>query len=274
MSLNKCAFIIPLHPKHFTYGKGILEKTIDADIYFVFTTEKEKETFKVYNPKLNDSFALVLTDFIKDLRVLFLNNGFVTVKKLYALSILYSKYDYIACVDSEIQFLKSEGFYEMMKDMSELKTIYGGDCQHFKEHKEILIKTLLQVTPHENGKELARLSNGFTSYTWWSNIPVYNCAHVRPFLDWIHFSVESLPKFTWYVFDNMLYDYYCILFHQYKLIVVPGIQRSLEQQTTDVIENVNTNIGKLYWVNSTAFRQNSVYYLKNNFFIVYHLDRR
>jgi len=274
MSQNKCAFVIPLHPKHFMYGTGILKYTIDADVYFVFTTNNEKDTFKVYNPKFDDSFAIVLTDFINDLSVLILNNGFVTVKKLYALSILYTKYDFIACVDSEIHFLKTEGFYEMMKDMCELKTVYGGDSTNYRDHREIIVKTLTQVTPTANREELAKLSKNYTIYTWWSNIPVYNCAHVRPFLNWIDFKIEFLSRFNWFVFDNMLYDYFCILFYQYKLVVVPEMQRSLEQQCSNVIENVNTNIGKLYWVNFQAFRQNSEYYLKNNFFIVYHLDRR
>ena len=35
---NKCAFCIPLHPKHFTYGYEIAEELdgTDADLYFIF----------------------------------------------------------------------------------------------------------------------------------------------------------------------------------------------------------------------------------------------
>jgi hypothetical protein len=72
---------------------------------------------------------------------------------------------------------------------------------------------------------------------------------------------------------DMLYNYFCILFYDYKLLIIPNIHHSLEFSNSEIVEYVDTNMCKLYWVNFNAYKQNSEYYKNNNFIIVYHLDR-
>jgi hypothetical protein len=42
---HKCAFVIPLHPKHYNHGYTIAKELAgtDADLYFVFSTEEDKK---------------------------------------------------------------------------------------------------------------------------------------------------------------------------------------------------------------------------------------
>lgn len=274
--VNKCAICIPIHPKHYTYGYNIINELEDTnvDLYFIFTNLQDKELFTntlSENYKLN---FLLLSDFTIAYNLITYKRSFVPLKKLYALLKLYNKYDYISCIDSEIQFIKKNIFYEIMKNIVDSKIICGGILDDNMSEIKIMKETLTAITPENDHSKLQKLSNDFKIYTWWSNLPVYDCKKAEHFLKWINFdNTFFCLKLNWYVFDDMLYNYFCILFYDYKLLIIPNIHHSLEFSNSKIVEYVNTNMCKLYWVNFNAYKQNSEYYKKNNFIIVYHLDR-
>ena len=268
--MNRCALCIPLHPRHFHYALRILTdlQNSDVDLYFIFTTWAEKSAFSS-RTTIHFSF-FILTD-LCPLYVVNKNSSYVTFKKLFALSQLYTKYDYVACCDAEIRFLKRTGFYEMMHKVVSARTICGGmEKNSMSPISRIIRSSKFDLTPESDHRALASLGN---IYTWWSNVPVYDCTHVEQFLCWIQFNPQSYRKYSWYVFENMAYDYFCLVRCQYNLVVVPGISQSLESADTRLIEAINGTKCKLYWVNHAAYKQNIKYYLENDFFIVFHLDR-
>jgi hypothetical protein len=274
--MNKCAFVIPLHPKHYEYGKYIINElqNTDADLYFVFSNLTDKNLFQEkigFDTKL---CCLILEDFV-DLSIVGRTNSYVSIKKLYALSVLYDKYDFISCIDSEIKFINKTNFYDMMNNVVNNKKIIGGKItSRILPEKGIIKDSLTRITETSYHSELQRISQDFSIYTWWSNLPVCDCKIVKHFLDWISFSNTNIDRFVWNVFDDMLYNYFCILLYNYELVVIPNIYHSLEFANTVVIENVNNNICKLYWTNINAYKQNPQYYDNNNFYILFHLDRK
>ena len=76
--MNKCAFIIPLHPKHFNYGYYIINQlqNSDADLYFVFTNIEDKDNF--YKELKEDIILnfLLLSDFT-DIKIVEEKRSFV-----------------------------------------------------------------------------------------------------------------------------------------------------------------------------------------------------
>lgn len=260
-----CAIVIPLHPKHFHFGRMISKtKPDDVDIYFVFTTRSDADLIKCPNIRY-----LILTDFTDDVALIENFKSIVSIKKLYALKHLYKQYDYICCIDSEISFLKTTGYYDMMANVAKNKKVYGGLVADDGERK-IVYNSLMKITPQKDHEKLNTISRNFLIYTWWSNVPVYDCKNVANYFEWINFDVR---EFNWFIFDDLLYNYFCILFCNYELVVVPNLQHSLELAPSEKIEYVNNEIGKLYWVNGRAFAKNKKYYLENDFYIVFHLDR-
>lgn len=272
---NKCAFIIPLHPKHYHYGYSILDEisNSDADVYYVFSTVEDKDLF-AKEVKPHHSFRyLIFTDFtpVDSIDI----NSIVTIKKYYALSVLYDKYDYLCAVDSEIIFIRKTGFYDMMKGVAEQKMIFGGipiDPGVFSIREPIMHESLKRLTPKEDHDRLKAVSKNFTLYTWWSNPAVYECKDIPAFFKWIDFRKETLNRFVWNIFDNIVYNYYCILYTGYQLKEVPG-ENSLEFAESVNVEYVNEHIGKIYWVNNKAYKQNESYYNNLHFYIRFHIDR-
>ncbi len=269
---NKYAFVVPIHPKHFDYGKYIINelKDTDTDLYFVFTDVNDKNNFKSSLPNDVEVNSLLLTDFT-DIDVVAKTNSFISIKKIYAVSVLYEKYDYISCIDSEIKFIKKDNFYEMMNNVVNSKTICG-----VKEtgHTSITKDSLTRLIDEQSQKKLKEISEDYTIYTWWSNIPVVDCKNAKHFLEWINFKNSTLDRFVWNVFDDMLYNYFCVLFYDYKLKVIPNQHSSIvESVKTEDIEYIDKNINKLYWVYNKAYNQNKKYYDNSNFYIVFNVDR-
>jgi len=275
---NKCAFCIPIHPKHFNYGYRIIDelKNAQVDLYFIFTNKEDKNKFAELT-KSTEYKYLILSNFI-DIRIVKKYNCFPSYKKLYALSKLYNKYKYISCIDSEISFIYKSKFYEMMKNISNNKIICGGDIRNdddsISRYKTIIKDSLTKIVPLEDIEKLKRISKNYNIYTWWSNLPVYETSQVKHFLKWIKFDNKKfIQKMNWNVFDDLLYNYFLILKYNYKLYVVPDLEHSLEYANSNIIETVDQKICKLYWVNKQAYDENKTYYHKNNFYIIYHMDR-
>ena len=273
--MNKCAFDIPLHPKHFNYGYYIIYKlqNSDVDLYFIFTNIEDKNNF--YKELKDDIILnfLLLTDFT-DIKIVEEKRSFVPIKKLYALSVLYKKYEYISCIDSEIKFMKKNGFYQIMKNIVSNKIICGGKLDNNNEcEKGILYESIIRLTDNIYHNDLRNISQDFSIYTWWCNLPVYDCKNSEDFLNWIHFNNTNLERFSFFIFDDMTYNYYCILFHNYQLKEIPNCKHCLEFSDSSLVEYVDQNLYKLYWVNNNAYNQNKEYYENNNFYIIFHLDR-
>lgn len=272
---NKCAFIIPLHPKHFDYGYYIINelKDSDADVYFVFSNQKEKNQFE---NKLSNEIKLnyLLLDSFIDISIANNTSSHVSIKKLYAISVLYEKYDYLSCIDSEIKFLKKNGFYEMMQGVVNSKIICGGILDTDMKKYNIVHDSLTKLIDESYHDELRKLSYDYKVYTWWSNIPVCDCKIVKHFLDWIHFSNTTLEnRINWNVFDDITYNFFCILFYNYKLEIIPNWNSSLEDANTETVQYINDNVCRIYWINNAVYSQNKEYYDNNNVYITYHLDR-
>ncbi len=271
---NKCAFVIPLHPKHYDYGYTILKdlQNTDADLYFCFTNREDKELFET---KLNKEFTfryVLLSDY-GNIQEIVKTNAIVSIKKLYCLSVLYDKYDYISCIDSEIQFLRTTGFYPMMKSIVENKKVCCGKLKrHLCPERKILYHSLCKLTDPTIHVHLQSLSENFTLYTWWSNLPVYDCKIAKHFLQWIKFN-NTVDRFVWEIFDDMTYNFFCVLFYEYRLLKIPNCNHSLEFSDSSLVEYTNDNLCKLYWVNKHAYDKNKNYYQDNEFYLVYHLDR-
>ena len=273
--MNKCAFVVPLHPKHFQYGYTIIGSLngSDADVYFVFTTAEDKNIFQAGLVDDIDVKGLILSDFA-DIEIVDKTKSYVSIKKLFALSVLYKKYDYISCIDSEIKFLRKNNFYNVMKSVVDKQTICGGKVpDHHTREREIIRDSTTLLVDERYHNDLQNLTEYFTIYTWWSNLPVYDCKIAEEFLQWINFHSNNLDRFCWNVFDDMTYNFFCILIKHYKLEIIPNCFHSLELCDSKLVEYTDQQLCKLYWVNNKAYLQNKDYYDNSEFYIIFHIDR-
>jgi hypothetical protein len=276
---NKCAIVIPIHPKHYdNYGKSIVEQLsnedCDADLYFVFSNQQDKNNFKHGNSKTK---SIVLTDYLSGelMGMVRKKKSWVSVKKLIGLRELYLNYEYITCIDSEVLFLKKNNFYEMMKNVDEKRKILVSEINAKKrETLKNIIKGSSITQDVGCVEKIKKMTNNYNYYSWWNNVPVYSCGDLGNYFNFIGLNRirNFIKRINWFFFENISYNYYCVLNRNFEIVVDKRIDNSIESTNSTIIEDIDKNVLKLSWVPNKAFKQNNDYYKNNDFYIVYHLD--
>lgn len=259
---NNC-IVIPIYPPHYKYVKHIIDNITNMDIYFVFTTNEDYNKFP-YESTNNIILDEHLTS--KQLSLLTSKKSLPSFKKLFALNLLYRNYDYILCIDAETKILKNPDLHKVY----ETNVVIGGISNNPSIRD--IIKGTLKMFKNIPENNLSKISVDYTYYTWWSSMPVYKTKNILDFMKKIGFNDmnQFINEIEYTFFENMAYNYYCIIYQNFKKIVVPNIQHSLESQPTEVVEKyIDYNLG---WISQNTYNQNKKFY-DNKVYMVYHLDR-
>jgi hypothetical protein len=260
--------VIPIFQPHYKYAKHIITNLKDHDIYFVFTYIKDYEEF----PYPNEKHIILEKELTSiQLKVVDLKKIHPSFKKILALSLLYEKYDYICCLDAEIKILKTPN----LKQIYENKTIIGGLLKpNMRGEFRILNFSIFRHSRISDFDKLKELSNNGRYYTWWSVMPVYKSNTIPSFLKWIGFNDLNnfILKDCNLFFENMAYNYYCLLYENFKKIIIPNLYHSLEFSNHLIIQkSLHQRLG---WINNYAYQKNKSLYENHPFiYMVYHLDR-
>lgn len=263
------AFIIPIHPKHYSFIYNLLDviDTIhnnDIDIYLVFSNNEDYDHFDKKNK-------------IKKIIIPEINtNSIVTYKKFFALDTLKddTNYDYFIVCDAEITIIP-ENFHKknivnVINKIFENKIIYAGKVSH--DLAINITKTSCNLLM--NADTLEKITENYTLYFWWSDLPVYKREHLSHF-----FSLIDYTNINWHHFDHVIYVSYLILHHDFTILnITPLLNHSwsLEMYNTQNIDNLQTlkSIHYSFSYITKYLYSNYVDFFKNeNTFLLYHLDR-
>lgn len=265
--IENIAILIPIHPPRYHFMYNLLTKlkneNISIDIYLVFSNETDYHMFHMKN----EIRPIVISN-------PFISNSIVTFKKFYGLKELAnSKYDYIICCDSEIDIIPknftSENINQKIKEIFHNKNIYAGDCSGIWVTN--LIKEAAAFFP-DKYEALKELTNNFTLYFWWSDLPVYRRTDINPFLTMIQ--QDKICEF-----DYLIYQCYLMLVHDFKIInttPITKLQWSFENlftNNTDILNNLIRIKYGFSWVNKNFYSINKDFIEAQKGFLVYHLDR-
>jgi len=237
---------------------------IHIDIHLVFSN---REDYNVFTLK-NEIHPIILEPFE--------TKSIVTYKKFVGLKHLAdSKYDYIICCDSEIDIIcenfTSENINNKIENIFDNKKIYAGNIggSHFR----CIPEGCANMFP-ERYEDLKYITNDFTLYFWWSDLPVYRRGDLIPFFNMINYD-----NILWEHFDCIIYQYYLILFHNFQIIDTTPITKinwCLEELYTDNIETLTSLIEIKYgfsWNTQKFYNLNKEFVKSQKGFLMYHLDR-
>jgi len=276
MNIENVAFLIPIHPPKYHYIYDLLNKInvkdIQIDIYLIFSNISDYESFNIKNkiiplilPECETNFGLI--------------NSVITYKKFFGLKKLAdSKYEYIICCDSEIDILcnnfTNENINHKIKQIFDNKKIYAGECDD--SYIVDITRSSSEIFP-DNYDHLKRITNNFTLYFWWSDLPVYRTSDIKPFFDII--TQDKINSLRFSQFDYIIYQYYLILFHDFEVVnttPITNIKWSLEMLYTDDMSILNKLLDINYgfsWNTGRFYRLNQNFIESHKGFIAYHIDR-
>jgi hypothetical protein len=125
---NKSCFIIPTFPRDYNYLEAFnnLPDKIEFDIILILSFKSDLEILKKSNIKKVYS-TIVLEDYLSTeyINRVLDKNIIITFKKYFGLNQLKEQYDYIATVDSEIEFVNTNNVYEKFELFCNNKKIIG-----------------------------------------------------------------------------------------------------------------------------------------------------
>jgi hypothetical protein len=268
--MDSLALIIPIHPKHYHFIYNLIDITNqnpenNIDIFLIFSDEQD---YNMFNKK----------DFIKKIILPPTNtNSIVTYKKFYALENLKNeaKYDYFIVCDAEISIIPENfnrtNILNKINKIYENKLIYGGNTNQ----PYGIIKDSASIFINNNDlDELKNITNNFTLYYWWSDLPVYKREHVTDF-----FNKICYDNISWNHFDHKIYLNYLILYHKFNILNLSKLINhnfSLESYNTNNKESLiilkNNNYG-FSWATPIFFNNHKDFLMKECCCLLYHLDR-
>ena len=278
--LKKVAFVIPVHPPHYEYLNFLdsLPNNLDFDIYFILSYSEDLDMLKSYD--FNEIYNVILLEekFDRDFITNIINSRtIITFKKYYAINMLKNRYEYIAAVDSEIQFVSIDNVYEKFKNHCDKKEIFGASlngnrleiAKDIMEHSSIFFQ--------KNIEELKNKTYGLTHYFWFSDIPIYDTKIASKFLEFINFeNYETfVNKLSWWVFDYIPYIYYCVLYNDYNLINLKeyDIMRnwSMESMPIETYFEINKKLShNPLWLIHDVYNENNHRIKKDDIIMTYH----
>lgn len=120
--MNKeTAVLVPIYPPHFKFARNLIKSwhtnSLDtqSDIFFVFTSEEEKDEFGEWDN------SIVLSEKLRN----FSNNGIINIKKYYGLSQIKEKYEYVIVLDAESVFIRTIDLKQVCETYWNRKILYG-----------------------------------------------------------------------------------------------------------------------------------------------------
>lgn len=215
---HKVAFICPLYDmkNHFDLAFNLYKSKhdlgIQEDIYFVFSTERQKDKFRnrVFEAFKEEICSLVLPEDQLHYK------SKVSVKKFYALRVLKDRYSYMACVDSETLFVKKVNFYSVFNEIWEKGTYLNSNMS--PDGFYIMRTCFRTLSKRLYNNPTMRKEFGDYSYNLWFNeIPVYKCNTLTAFFDWLDTFDPDNWKNEWCCFEYYIYVAYLILFENKHL---------------------------------------------------------
>ena len=220
---------------------------ISIDVYCIFSNRGEYDAFI-----MKDMIKEIILESVPD------DRSIVKYKRLHGLKqMINTKYDYIISCVSETDIVPEnftkDNITKKLSDIFTNKKLYGVNMSHIPRFNDIMSACANVFTGEEHTK-VQTATNHLRLYTYFYEVPVYKREHIQNFLDTIKYDTLKL---TWFNFDNLMYDYYLVSIHNFKIVDVSQFARDdgngIYTDTPDSFDKLkNTgfgfgNVGNKFW---------------------------
>lgn len=206
MNNNTITFLIPIYPPHYVDIKVFLESfykfnyKTQADIWFIFSNQEEKELFGEWKN------SLILPDYLAQVP----DRQQINIKKFYGLMQLQERYEYIIIIDAESELIKNIDLQTLCDTYYKEKKLYGN-------------KTLYNTYPVINESLSFFKDNpdintiNLELYLWFNQLCIYKTdmlSHFFTVTD-IQHTLQDVPVLA---FDYYIFMFYLILYQNFTII--------------------------------------------------------
>lgn len=207
--MSDTCFLAPIHRKGFNFGVQYVQsynKYYDDDhLFLVFSTQDEIDDFKLlvgnaarYNP-------ILCTEPLTYSKP-------ISQKKLFGVRHVLQNtvFDKVAVTDVDCLFIKHVDYDSLIE-----QRLRRGKLFVSRSNNPGIVDKVGRAAANKffmpgDVKRLEKITNGFTDYFWFNDIPVYERKHFDAFASYINYP-STIPKLEYTTFDFILYAYYLLL---------------------------------------------------------------
>jgi hypothetical protein len=296
-SINDVAILIPISPKGYSMLYNLCSKcslnNIQVDIYLVFSSQVDYDNFEM---------KTCIKPIIIGPEVDMTNKtaAIVTFKKFFGLNTLVeSKYEYIICCDDDLDVIPENFTNDNLKDkithIFDNKMIYAGIItpesttpiktriiphlsQEVMQNAQKALIESAKLFPNEY-ERLKGLTNNFTLYFWWSDLPVYKRDNLKNFLETINYNSIDYTNLS-NSHDQIMYLFYLIIKDNFKIVDTTPILKinySLEYLDINDTQLLDKLVDLKYgfsWVNNIMYNTMKEYLLSHKTIFIFSTDRQ
>jgi len=217
--MKPLGWIVPTHPPR----KDILLNLLftfesfadDTDLIIVWSYHKDNFLISETH---NNVFHIYLEDhFLKsEIEIFEKTKSIINIKYIFAIIMLYQKYEGLVGTDDELEFVKEFSGVEIIEKMRKVNFFPATDISTHIVRDNVFERILTECSKLLDNKydqETIKIStNNYKQFSWFADIPFYDSLLVPDFLKTFGLSdLKNLTKLNFYTFHHILYQYFCIL---------------------------------------------------------------
>ncbi|MBR7001157.1 MAG: hypothetical protein IKI11_00615 [Neisseriaceae bacterium] len=278
--MKKYALIIPVNLRKINWYCAFLHsidkdklQELDFDLVICTSNLQEQDTImsclqiiaKEYVPYIKvldiDTYIRETSQLPESLRYLLQTGGVINVKKFCALHWAMLKYEYVAVADCDILFRDKESPSKLFARCIENyeKNIYITSTPPSNDLFKSIMMSCSIFYPERDQATLKNLTNEWTTYPWFFELPVYKKEDLAQFFSFVE-NKSPIPFWyclSWLSFEHLVFIYFRLLYCncQFKDVThITNGRRVLEHTNFDFLTKIENDTGYLpIWMSSRMF---------------------
>lgn len=266
----------PIHRKGFGFGldyvRSYNKHYSDNDLFLVFSNQEESDDFKkLIGPARYNS--IICTEPLTYSKP-------ISQKKLFGVNYILNNtsFDNIAVTDVDCTFIKSIDYHSAIERKLQQGKLYVSKSNNPGIVEKVGRAAAVKFFSATDVKTLDKLTEGFTKYFWFNDIPVYERKYFNDFATYIRYPL-SIEKLEYTTFDYILYVYFLLLRKHVSLetINIDGVESPVQDKGSFIEAQ---HVFKPTYFKHAVEKYNPLWLVdpfesaNNNIMIKLHVDRR
>lgn len=222
--MKKLGWIVPSHKPRKSYIEKLIESfsnfSSDTDLIVIWTYRSDvNEDDKIRKMcELHSIKFLFLEDFYSNADILLFEKtrSIINIKKLFGIMHEYQNYEGLVCTDDELEFYKKFSGTNVVEKFTKSSSFPATNMTKVRSKDNIIEKVISECTKilenEFDRKRIIEVTQQFQLFSWFTDVPYYDCKHIPEFfLKYGFTNYSSLNKVSFFTFEHILYQFYCIL---------------------------------------------------------------
>jgi len=217
--MNSLGWIVPTYPPRKDFLSKLLAtfESFSHDTDLIVVWSYHRDNFLISETHNNVVHLYLENHFLQsEIEIFEKTKSIINIKYVFAIILLYQKYEGLVGTDDELEFIRSFSGAEIIKKMRKVNHFPTTDIseQNVKDNvfERVLNECAKLLENKHDQNAIKELTENYKQFSWFADIPFYDSELVPNFLEAFGLTdIKDLTKLNYYTFHHILYQYFCVL---------------------------------------------------------------